>query len=148
MIYAGYFYERTYLYTLLTRRLLKTLGQLFPRHSALSTPGNLYYHMGFDRFLFTSARLESGWNRSQASLLQIREFAGRQGSRLVLLLTPTLYAFHENRTLNRFGNVVMDRMVDWARQQSIEHIDPRAALAGNGGIALFTDFAPLHARGT
>ena len=142
-----YFYERTYLYTLLTRRFLETLGQLFPRHSALSTPGNLYYHMGFDRFLLTSARLESGWSRSQTSLSQIREIASRQGSRFVLLLTPTLYAFHENQTLNRFGNLLVDRMIDWARQQSIEYIDPRAALAGNGGTALFTDFAHYTPRG-
>ena len=142
-----YFYERTYLYTLLTRRLLETLGRLFPGHSALSTPGNLYYHMGFDRFLLTSARLESGWSRSQAALSQIREIAGRQGSRFVLLLTPTLYAFHENRALNGFGNRLMDRMIDWARQRSIEYIDPRTALAENGGTALFTDFAHYTPEG-
>ncbi len=142
-----YFYERTYLYTMLTRRLLETLGRLFPRHSALSAPGNLYYHMGFDRFLFTSARLESGWTQSQAALSQIRELAGRRGSSLVLLLTPTLYAFHENRTLNGFGNLLIDRMTDWARQESIDYIDPRAALAENGGTALFTDFAHYTPEG-
>ena len=142
-----YFYERTYLYTMLTRRLLETLGRLFPRHSALSTPGNFYYHMGFDRFLFTSERLESGWTQSQAALSQIREIASRNGSRFVLLLTPTLYAFHEKRTLNGFGNLLIDRMTDWARQQSIDTIDPRAALAGNGGTALFTDFAHYTPEG-
>ena len=142
-----YFYERTYLYTLLTRRFLATLGQLFPRHSALSTPGNFYYHLGFDRFLLTSARLESGWSRSQLALSRIREIADRQGSRFVLLLTPTRYAFHENRTLSRFGNLLMDRMIDWARQQSIEYIDPRAALAGNGGTTLFTDVFHYTPRG-
>ena len=146
-ILGPYFYERTYLYTLLTRRLLGTLGRLFPRHSALSTPGNLYYHMEFDRFLFTSARLESGWTRSQTALSQIREIAGRQGSRFVLLLTHTLYAFHENRALNGFGNLLIDRMIDWARQRSIDFIDPRAALAGNGGTALFTDFAHYTPEG-
>ncbi len=99
------------------------------------------------RFLFTSARLESGWTQSQAALSQIRELAGRRGSSLVLLLTPTLYAFHENRTLNGFGNLLIDRMTDWARQESIDYIDPRAALAENGGTALFTDFAHYTPEG-
>ncbi len=142
-----YFYERTYLYTMLTRRLLGTLGRLFPRHSALSSPGYLYYHMEFDRFLFTTERLESGWSQSQAAISKIRALADRNGSRLVLLLTPTRYAFHEQKTVNRFGNQLIDRMADWARHQSIDYIDPRAVLAANGGTSLFTDFAHYTPEG-
>ena len=38
-------------------------------------------------------------------------------------------------------------MTDWARQESIDYIDPRAALAENGGTALFTDFAHYTPEG-
>ena len=142
-----YFYERIYLYTMLTRRLFTTLDQLFPQHSALSAPGSFYYHQGFDRFLFTAGRIEQGWERSLDALTRIGENAGRNGSQFVLLLTPTRFAFHENEEVRGFGNGLVDRMVEWAGARGIAFIDLRPAVAAAGGSALYLDFAHLTAQG-
>ncbi len=142
-----YFYECTYLYTMLTRRLFTVLDQLFPQHTALSGPGSLYYHQGFDRFLFTTGRIEQGWERSLDALTRIGENAGRNGSQFVLLLTPTRFAFHENEEVRGFGNGLVDRMVEWAGARGIAFIDLRPAIAAAGGSALYMDFAHLTAQG-
>ncbi len=142
-----YFYEQTYLYTMLTRRLFTTLDNAFPQHTALSAPENFYYHQEFDRFLLSPERIELGWKRSLEAFTLIGENARKKGSQFVLLLIPTLFAFHENADVSNFGNSLVDRMAEWARSKGIFFIDLRPALHAAGGSGLYMDFAHFTAEG-
>ena len=73
IILGPYFYEQSYLYTMLTRRLFTALDLIFPKHTALSDQDSFYYHQGFDRFLLTSDRIKLGWKRSFDAVAQISE---------------------------------------------------------------------------
>ena len=58
-----YFYEKTYTYTVLVRRILNLLYRLSPSEPFASTEGVTYYSLGFDRYLLDNERIEEGWKR-------------------------------------------------------------------------------------
>ncbi len=147
IILGPYFYEQSYLYTMLTRRLFTALDLIFPKHTALSDQDSFYYHQGFDRFLLTSDRIKLGWKRSFDAVAQISEITRKKNLPFILLLTPTRFAFHKNKIIRDFGNGLVDRVINWAHTKDISYIDLRTAINAAGGARLYIDFAHYTAEG-
>lgn len=142
------FLEGTYTYTVLLRRLLNLLYQIRPSEPFHSRPGVTYYSLGFDRFLLHGERIESGWEKTFASLEGIQALLQNKGIQFLLMIIPARYIFEqESGAYGVFARELVDRAVRLARQKDIPYLDFRDALEAGGGARLYFDFAHLTEEG-
>ena len=146
--FGPYFFEKTYTYTLLLRRVLKLLYRLHPTEPFHSQPDVTYYSRDFEKFLLDEKRLESGWKKTFGALKGTHRFLQRRGIFFLLLILPSRYMFEEGSGQSAgFARQLLDKAVRLARQERIPHLDFTHVIAKNGGPRLYFDFAHLTAEG-
>ncbi len=146
--FGPYFFEKTYTYTLLLRRVLKLLYRLHPTEPFHSQLDVTYFSRDFEKFLLDEKRLQSGWKRTFGALKETHRFLQRQGIFLLLLILPSRYIFDEDSGQSAdFARQILDKAVRLARQEHIPYLDFTHEIATNGGSELYFDFAHLTAEG-
>ncbi|GAB4238622.1 MAG: hypothetical protein Kow00109_13100 [Acidobacteriota bacterium] len=140
----GGWWERTYLYTHLTRRtlyLLRRLGMLSgPAHPA-------YYSLGFDAGLLTRDRLEEGWGRLEGAVAAAYRLCRERGVDFVLFVMPARWVFEDAGGYTEEARRARERLLTWCREQGIPHVDVAPYLEQAGGAKLYFDFAHLTVEG-
>ncbi|MBI4447231.1 MAG: hypothetical protein HY645_15170 [Acidobacteria bacterium] len=143
-----YFFEKTYVYTDLLRRLLNLGYRLWPNEPFHSTPGVPYYHLGFDRFLLSEARIEQGWKRIFGAISQTHRLLRDQEIGFLLLIMPSRFMFEENAGPYReFASRLVERARGTVRDLQIPFLDLTPAMQSGGGASLYFDFAHMTAAG-
>lgn len=146
--FGPYFFEKTYTHTVLLRRLLNLLYKIHPVEPFHSRPGVTYYSLGFDRYLLSEERIESGWKKMFLALKATRELAAQRNIAFLLLIVPGRYIFEEDSgAYGRFAQQLVERSVKWAGSHGIPCLDLTAAIQTGGGAQLYFDFAHLTAEG-
>ncbi|RPI25304.1 MAG: hypothetical protein EHM61_14755 [Acidobacteria bacterium] len=137
-----YFYEKTYTYTVLVRRLLNLLYRLHPSEPFGSTEGVTYYSLGFDRYLLSSGRIEQGWTRIFGAIERTRELLKGQGVEFLLVIMPTQYMFDPaSGPYGRFAEGLVRRAVSEAERRKLRFLDMTEPMRNSGGKSLYFDFA-------
>ena len=143
-----HFFEKTYTYTLLWRRLLSLLYWLHPVPPFATQPGVPHYSLGFDRFLLDERRIESGWEKTFASLGAINEVLKSKRISLLVMILPARYVFDSHSEERRvFARRLLERAVCMAQQKGLPYLDFTAAIENGGGTRLYFDFAHLTEEG-
>lgn len=139
---SGYPPDRTYTYTLLLKRLLRTWWHWRPRGVFAQAPAPPYFHLGFDRPLLTRERIEQGWQRTFAALAATRSLLEERQIPMLLLIIPSRYVF-ESKELpkTKQAGEFLQRAETLARQSSIPYLNPYRELEEAGGALLYLDFA-------
>ena len=137
-----YFFEKTYTYTLLLKRILRLLYQWHPTEPFHSEPGVTYYRLDFEKFLLGKERLESGWTKMFGALEGTHRFLRERGISFLLLIFPSRYMFEDVSGEHRnFSRQLVERAVELAREKKLPYLDFTATMEDNGGAGLYFDFA-------
>lgn len=147
---GDYFFERTYVYTDLLRRYLNLRFRLTPNQPFREQDQNgvCYYNLGFDRFLLTEERIESGWQKNFGALKSTVQLLEEGGVSFLLMIMPSRYVFdEEDSPWRRFASRLVRRALEEADSGKIPHLDLTSAIRKGGGPALFFDFAHLTEEG-
>lgn len=145
---GSYFFEKSYLYTEFIRRLLFLGNRLFPRGVFHDEPGaQVYYSLGFDQYLLTSDRIESGWTRLFGALKGIQTFCRKNDIDFVLMLMPSRYLFENKEPYTSYAAKIFKRAVHMANAHNLPMLDISTVLEKEGGESLFFDFAHLTVEG-
>ena len=143
-----YFYEKTYIYTVLIRKSLESLYRIRPSEPFHSGRGLTYYAMGYEKFLLDRDRIDAGWRRLFGALGGIRDLLDRKRIPFLLLLIPSRFVFQEEAPEHaRFARSLMDRAIGQCRSRQIPYLDPSHDLRQAGGPELYFDFAHLTGEG-
>ncbi|HXK61336.1 MAG TPA: SGNH/GDSL hydrolase family protein [Acidobacteriota bacterium] len=143
-----YFFERTYTYTVLTRRLLNLLYRIDPTEPFAATQGVTYYSLGFDRYLLDTERIEEGWTRLFGAIEQTRDLLKREGVDFLLVIMPTQYMFDPaTGPYGAFAEKLVKRAIEEARRRDLPFIDMTEPIRDGGGKSLYFDFAHPTAEG-
>lgn len=145
-----YFFEKTYTYTVLLRRLLNLLYWLHPTEPfrSQSRKGVTYYSLGFDRVLLNESRIESGWEKMLRALKGTHEYLGERGVSFLLLIMPSRFVFEKaSRPYGDFARNLVARAANLLQQKQIPYIDVTNSIAEAGGAKLYFDFAHLTEEG-
>ncbi|MGH9338622.1 MAG: SGNH/GDSL hydrolase family protein [Acidobacteriota bacterium] len=143
-----YFFEKTYLYTLLSRRVLNALNRIDPTEPNHGHPGTTYYIRDFERYLLDDERLESGWSRTFRALEATRDLLDSRGISFLVMILPSRYIFEEHAPRHQaFARKLVKRAVALARKKQIPYLDFTGAMESNGGSDLYFDFAHPTAEG-
>ncbi|HSR49656.1 MAG TPA: hypothetical protein VLV83_02440 [Acidobacteriota bacterium] len=145
---SPYPWERTYVWTDLTRRWLNLRFRLDPNEPFASHPEQTFYTLGFDRTLLTPPRIERGWSGLFDSLLGVHRWLDEEEVPFLLMIMPSRYLYRDNAPQRRaFALDLKERAVRMARERSIPFLDLSETIAQAGGAALFFDFAHLTVDG-
>jgi hypothetical protein len=147
---GGYFFEKTYVYTVMLRRFLNLMYRISPPapFRDQNRTGVSYYHLGFDRYLLNEERLESGWEKTFGSLRAMHALLEAKGIPFLLMIMPSRYMFDDDAGPWRdYAQRLMERGVNRARQLSIPHIDFTESVQAGGGESLYFDFAHMTSEG-
>jgi hypothetical protein len=137
-----YFFEKTYTYTVLLRRVLNLMYRLRPTEPFATGQGITYYSLGFDRYLLDPERIESGWTRMFAALEKTQALVRSQGAEFLLLIMPTQYMWDPNSgEYGHFARSLVERAVQEAEKRKLPYLDFTEAMAAGGGASLYFDFA-------
>lgn len=143
-----YFFEKTYTYTVLLRKLLESLHRISPTEPFRSTRGLTYYAMGYEKFLLDRERIDAGWTRLFGALGGIRDLLERERIPFLLLLIPSRFVFRKEAPEHAlFARELMDRAIEQCRSRQIPYLDPSRDLRQAGGPELYFDFAHLTGEG-
>ncbi|HSR67138.1 MAG TPA: hypothetical protein VLU25_04295 [Acidobacteriota bacterium] len=143
-----YPWERTYVWTELTRRWLNLRFRLDPNEPFASQPEQTYYTLGFDRSLLTPQRLESGWQGLFDTLQGTHQWLHSRGVPFLLMIMPSRYLYREGAPARRsFALGLKERALEMAQERSIPYLDMTETVGQAGGAELFFDFAHLTAPG-
>lgn len=143
-----YPWERTYVWTELTRRWLNLRFRLDPNEPFASQPEQTFYTLGFDRSLLTPQRLESGWQGLFDTLQGVNEWLQGQGVPFLLMIMPSRYLYRQGAPARHaFATGLKERAVEMARERAIPYLDMTETIGHAGGAELFFDFAHLTAPG-
>ena len=145
-----YFWERTYIYTDLLRRLLNLLYKLHPTEPFHSQPerGTGYYSLGFDKYLLDDRRIEDGWGRAFGALTQTAELIKLHHTRLLVMIMPSRYIFNDKaREWQSFALDLVRRACDLAENRQIPFVNMTETIRQGGGDRLFIDFVHLNEEG-
>ncbi len=143
-----YFYEKTYTYTVLLRKLLESLYRIRPTEPFHSTRGLTYYAMGYEKFLLDRHRIDAGWRRLFRALEGIRDLLERERIPFLVMLVPSRFVFQKDVPEHAaFARKLMDRAIKLCRSRKIPHLDPSPDLRQAGGSELYFDFAHLTGEG-
>jgi hypothetical protein len=135
--------QRTYLYTVMVRRLLN----LYSHFETAQPASPVLYSLGFDQVLLTPERVEVGWRHLEgsiegmATLLQIHHIP------FLLMLMPSRYVFENVAGYTEPARALLERARQWARQSGVNWIDMEPPLREAGGSTMFFDFAHLTEEG-
>lgn len=144
----GYFFEKTYLYTNLTRRVLNLAQRISPRAPWSERPGTrVYYSLGFDRFLLDRSRLEEGHNRLFAALSGTVRLLEAEGIKCVIMIMPSRYLYQDAYDYTLVASELYKNAVESAREMNLPFLDMYGTIKENGSEDLFLDFAHLTAEG-
>jgi hypothetical protein len=148
-IRGPYFYERTYTYVELSRRILELMYRFAPTEPFHNDPGVAYYAFGYDRYLLDNQRLEYGWTHLFASLQATREMLKERGVPFLLMIMPSRYIYDRNAdpSRNRFARGLVDRADAMARERGIPAMNLTETIGAGGGDALFLDTVHLNEKG-
>lgn len=139
-----YLAERTYVYTDLARRFFNLANRLSPHPG----PGLTYYTLGFDRWLLTEERIESGWQSMFDTLQASHRFLKVKQIPFLLLIMPSRFIFEDQAPQHRdFARSLVERAVQMSRQRDLPFLDMTEPIRRGGGASLFFDFAHLTAQG-
>jgi hypothetical protein len=136
--------QRTYLYTVLVRRVLNLYSQIEKEEPP---PSPVLYSLGFDRVLLTSERIEEGWNRLEGSLGGTAELLRSRNIRFLLMLMPSRYVFENVAGYTEPAQALLERARQWVDESGIDYIDMEPPLREAGGSKMFFDFAHLTEDG-
>ncbi|RPJ63398.1 MAG: hypothetical protein EHM23_01865 [Acidobacteria bacterium] len=137
-----YFFEKTYTYTVLTRRVLNLLYRLTPPEPFATTEGVTYYSLGFDRYLLDNERIEQGWKRVFGALEKTRELLRINQVEFLLVIMPTQYMFDPaSGAYGRFAAGLVKRAVAEAERCGLPYLDMTEPMREGGGKSLYFDFA-------
>jgi lysophospholipase L1-like esterase len=137
-----HFFEKTYTYTVLLRRVLNLMYRLNPTEPFASGEGITYYSLGFDRYLLDQARIEAGWERTFAALEKTQALVRDHGADFLLLIMPTQYMFDRGSAeYGRFARRLVERATSEARKRKLAYVDFTEAMETAGGASLYFDFA-------
>jgi lysophospholipase L1-like esterase len=148
-IRGPYFYERTYTYVELSRRVFELLYRFAPTEPFRSDPSVTYYTFGYDRYLLDQKRIEYGWTHLFASLQATHELLRERGVPFLLMIMPSRYIYERNSGQNRdrFARGLVDRAVATARAHGIPYLNLTEPIGAGGGDALFLDGVHLNEKG-
>ena len=143
-----YFFEKTYTYTVLLRKILESLYRISPTEPFHSTRGLTYYAMGYEKFLLDRHRIDSGWSRLFGSLEGIRDLLERERIPFLLMLVPSRFVFQKDAPEHAlFARKLMDRALEQCRSRQLPYLDLSHDLRQAGGSELYFDFAHLTSEG-
>lgn len=144
----GYFFEKTYLYTNLARRVLYLAQKISPQAPWSERDGaRVYYSLGFDRFLLDSARLKAGNNRLFSALSGTVRLLEAEGIECLVMIMPSRYLYEEAYDYTAFASELYDNAVDTAGELDLPFLGMYDTIKENGGAGLFLDFAHLTEDG-
>lgn len=137
-----HFPEKTYLYTLLLRRVLSLLWDWFPSGPFADAAGVTYYHQGFDRFALDAESVEAGWRRMFAALEQTRLLLAQRRIPLLVAIVPSRWVFREDAGPARlFSQRLLDRAFALADRARLPSVGFQEEMAAAGGAERYFDFA-------
>ncbi|MFH1966035.1 MAG: hypothetical protein ABIJ42_10915 [Acidobacteriota bacterium] len=144
----GYFFEKTYLYANLTRRVLNLAQRISPQAPWSERPGaRVYYSLGFDRFLLDKARLEEGHNRLFSALSGTVRLLEAEGIKCVIMIMPSRYLYQDAYDYTLVASELYKNAVESAREMNLPFLEMYGTIKENGGEDLFLDFAHLTIEG-
>jgi hypothetical protein len=136
-----FFYEKTYTYAELSRRILNLLYRFsspkpYPINSSVC-----YYTLQHEWYLLNKERIESGWTRMFASLRETSKLLQQRNVDFLLMIMPSLYVFEKDTgdLRNQFARGLVTRAVQFAKQNGIHYIDFTECIAAHGGKSAFLD---------
>ena len=143
-----YFFEKTYTYTVLLRKLLESLNRIRPAEPFHSARGLTYYAMGYEKYLLDGHRIDAGWNRLFGALEGARDLLEGENVPLLVMLVPSRFVFQEEAPEHAlFARRLMDRAIEQCRSRQLPYLDLTHDLARAGGPELYFDFAHLTGEG-
>ena len=146
--WGPYFFEKTYTYTVLLRKLLESLYRIRPTEPFHSTRGLTYYAMGYEKYLLDRNRIDSGWKRLFGALEGIRDLLEQERIPILLMLVPSRFVFQKDAPKHAlFARKLMDRAIEQCRSRQIPYLDLSHDLRQAGGSELYFDFAHLTGEG-
>ncbi len=144
----GYFFEKTYLYANLARRVLNLAHRISPQAPWSERPGaRVYYSLGFDRFLLDKARLEEGHNRLFTALSGTVRLLEAEGIKCVIMIMPSRYLYQDAYDYTLVASELYKNAVESAREMNLPFLEMYGTIKENGGADLFLDFAHLTIEG-
>ena len=144
----GFFFEKTYLYTDLIRRVLNLAQRIDPQAPWSERPGAaVYYSLGFDKFLLDTARLEEGNKRLFAALSGTARLLESRNIKYVIMIMPSRYLYQEAYDYTLFASEVYQNALKSAADMDLPFLDMYGTIKENGGEKLFLDFAHLTEEG-
>ena len=144
-----YFYEKTYTYVELSRRVL----ELLYRHAAVKPfpkdPDSTYYTLRYEWYLLDEERIEAGWRRLLGAIKTTSRLLDAEGVPFLLMLMPSRFVFEGGKAdpHRRFSQVLLDRAATFAETNGIPYLDFTAAVGRAGGAAAFVDTLHLNEAG-
>jgi len=137
-----YFFEKTYTYTHVIRRVLNLLNRISPSEPFATVAGVTYYSLGFDRYLLDRDRIEQGWRRVFAALEKTDQLLKLNQTQFLLVIMPTQYMFDPaSGPYGRFADALVKRAVAEAQRRSLPYLDMTETMRSGGGKSLYFDFA-------
>jgi lysophospholipase L1-like esterase len=148
-IRGPYFYEKTYTYAELSRRILSLLFRIRPTEPFSSDPSVTYYAFAYEHYLLDQKKLESGWTRMFGALQATNEILRRNKIPFLLMIMPSRFIFTPDPDGHRdlFSRNLVERAVELARQKGIPFFNLTETIASEGGAELFIDSIHLNERG-
>ncbi len=144
----GFFFEKTYLYTDLIRRVLNLAQKIDPQAPWSERSGaGVYYSLGFDRFLLDTARLEEGNKRLFAALSGTARLLESRGVKCVIMIMPSRYLYQEAYDYTLLASELYQKALKSAEEMDLPFLDMYGTIKENGGEKLFLDFAHLTEKG-
>ena len=144
-----YFYEKTYTYVELSRRMLTLLYNRASAKPFPADPGVAYYTLGYEWYLLDQQRLESGWTRLFGALKATRDLLESKQIPSLLMIMPSRFVFagSPDDPQRRFAEGLVARAVDFAKQNGISYFDFTGVIGAAGGEKVFLDTVHLNVEG-
>lgn len=148
-IRGPYFYERTYTYVELSRRVLDLLYRFAPTEPFRSDSSVTYYTIGYDRFLLDQKRIEYGWEHLFMALQATHDMLRSRGIPFLVMIMPSRYIYDQGtgRNMDLFARRLVDRAVALAAEKRIPYLNLTDPVGAGGGKALYLDDIHLNAEG-
>ena len=144
----GWFFEKTYLYTDLARRVLNLAGRISPQPPWNQRDGaRVYYSLGFDQFLLDENRLEEGHQRLLDALSGTVRLLEEAGVECLIMIMPSRYLYQEAYDYTAMASDLYRRAIEDAMERNLPFIPIYETIRDNGGKDLVIDFAHLTAEG-
>ena len=144
-----YFYEKTYTYVELSRRILDLLYQRALVKPFPTDTGSTYYTLGYEWYLLDEQRIESGWERLLDATKATNDLLRAQEVPFLLMVMPSRFVFEgdESNSQRRFSRALVDRATRFAVENDIPYLDFTETVGSAGGPSAFVDTLHLNEAG-